>query len=230
MDFDRIEGILNYRFIDRLWLRKALTHPSSDQKKSTNLAYERLEYLGDAVLELAISRELFIMFPEADEGCLTQFRARVVSRSHLAEKAREYGFGAELALSPHEEKNGGREKESILANTFEALIGAVMMDGDYAAARRASLHLLGGDLGRLAESPDTNSKGALQIALQAINGKSPFYETRPASPEDGPLFFSEVFWEGRKLGEGRGASRRKAEAAAAAAALAAQSWKQAEPH
>lgn len=225
MNLQRIEQILHYSFQDVTWLRRALTHPSYDQKRSTNIAYERLEYLGDAVLELVVSRELFILFPKADEGRLTQFRSRVVSRAHLAEKSREYAFGEELALSEHEEKNGGRLKESILANTFESIIGAVMMDGDYAAARRVALRLLNDSIHRLAEAPqDTNSKGELQIALQALNGEAPAYETRPVAPDVDFPFVSTVFWQGRKLGEGSGPTKRKAEAAAAAQALATRPW------
>lgn len=225
MDQERIENILKYRFNDSSWLRKALTHPSHDRRKSTNLAYERLEYLGDAVLELAVSRELFIMFPQSDEGELTKFRARVVSRAHLAQKSREYGFGNELELSDHLVKTGGRETESILANTFETLIGAVMMDGDYASARRTALHLLGDSLRRLAESPqDTNSKGELQIALQAINGEAPVYETMPENPAQTHPFVSTVLWKGIPLGTGKGTSKRRAEVAAAADALARRIW------
>lgn len=225
MDQERIENILRYRFNDPSWLRKALTHPSHDRRKSTNLAYERLEYLGDAVLELVVSRELFIMFPQVDEGELTKFRARVVSRAHLAQKSREYGFGEELELSDHLAKTGGRETESILANTFETLIGAVMMDSDYASARRTSLHLLGDSLRSLAESPqDTNSKGELQIVLQAINGEAPVYETLPENPEQTHPFISTVMWRGMSLGSGKGSSKRRAEAAAAADALARKLW------
>lgn len=226
MNQERVENILRYRFNDPSWLRKALTHPSHDRRKSTNLAYERLEYLGDAVLELVVSRELFIMFPQADEGELTKFRARVVSRAHLAQKSREYGFGEELELSDHLAKTGGRETESILANTFESVIGAVLMDsGDYATARRTSLRLLGDSLRILAESPqDTNSKGELQIALQAINGEAPVYETQPENPEQTHPFVSTVLWRGIPLGTGKGNSKRKAEAAAAADALARKIW------
>lgn len=225
MNLLRIEQILHYSFKDVTWLRRALTHPSCDQKRSTNIAYERLEYLGDAVLELVVSRELFTLFPKADEGRLTQFRSRVVSRAHLAEKSREFGFGEELALSEHEEKNGGRQKESILANTFESIIGAVMMDGDYAVARRTALRLLNESILQLAESPrDTNSKGELQIALQAINGEGPVYETRPVAPDVEFPFVSAVFWQGNKLAEGNGPTKRKAEADAAAHALATRPW------
>lgn len=225
MNLLRIEQILHYSFKDVTWLRRALTHPSCDQKRSTNIAYERLEYLGDAVLELVVSRELFTLFPKADEGRLTQFRSRVVSRAHLAEKSREFGFGEELALSEHEEKNGGRQKESILANTFESIIGAVMMDGDYAVARRTALRLLNESILQLAESPrDTNSKGELQIALQAINGEGPVYETRPVAPDVEFPFVSAVFWQGNKLAEGKGPTKRKAEADAAAHALATRPW------
>lgn len=225
MNLSRLEEILRYEFRDRTWLQRALTHPSCDQRRATNLAYERLEYLGDAVLELVVSRELFILFPKADEGQLTQFRSRVVSRAHLASKSREFGFGKELAISAHEEKNGGRDKESILANTFETIIGAVMMDGDYPAARRVALRLLNESIRQIGESPrDTNSKGELQIVLQAVNGEAPVYKTRPVTPDVEFPFVSSVFWQERHLADGNGPTKRKAEADAAARALASRAW------
>ena len=82
MQTEIVEETLGYKFTDITWLKQALTHPSSDQKKSTNLNYERLEYLGDAVLELVVSRELFSLFPKVDEGELTKLRSGIVSRKH----------------------------------------------------------------------------------------------------------------------------------------------------
>ncbi len=225
MQKEPIEATLGYTFTDENWLRQALTHPSSDQKKSTNLAYERLEYLGDAVLELVVSRELFMRFPKADEGKLTQLRAAIVSRQHLAGLCRELGWGQQLIMSPQLEKSGGRETLSILANTFESVIGAVMMDSNYNAARKVSLHLLAGSLDRAEALTSVNFKGKLLELLQAVNGQAPTYTVESLSGEDNGPFLARAWWNGQEMGSAEGRSKHKAEMAAAANALERQLWK-----
>ncbi len=225
MQKEAIESTLGYTFTDENWLRQALTHPSVDQKKSTNLAYERLEYLGDAVLELVVSRELFTRFPRADEGRLTQLRASVVSRQHLADLCRELGWGQQLIMSPQLEKNGGRETLSILANTFESVVGAVMMDSNYNAARKVSLRLLADSLDKVETvSSSVNSKGKLLELLQAINGQAPTYTVESISGEENGPFRARAWWNGMEMGVAEGRSKHKAEVAAAADALEQQRW------
>ncbi len=224
MQKETIEAALGYTFTDESWLRQALTHPSADQKKSTNLAYERLEYLGDAVLELVVSRELFTLFPKADEGKLTQLRAGIVSRRHLAELCRKLGWGQQLTMSPQLEKSGGRDTLSILANTFESVIGAVMMDSNYNAARKVSLKLLSDSLERAQEFTATNSKGRLLELLQAIDNQPPTYSVESLSGEDNGPFLARAWWNGMEMGSAEGSSKHKAEVAAAADALQRRRW------
>ncbi len=227
MQREPIEASLGYTFTDESWLRQALTHPSSDQKKSTNLAYERLEYLGDAVLELVVSRELISHFPKADEGRLTQLRSAIVSRQHLAGLCRELGWGQQITMSPQLEKSGGRETLSILANTFESVIGAVMMDSNYNAARKVSLRLLADSLERVESVTSTaNTKGKLLELLQALNGQAPTYTVESLSGEDNGPFCAKAWWNGLEIGRAEGRSKHKAEVAAAANALERQLWKQ----
>lgn len=220
MDIAAVEKSLGYEFTDVVWLQQALTHPSSDQKRSTNLHYERLEYLGDAVLELVVSRELFSRYPKADEGQLTKMRSAIVSRSHLATLCEKLGWGEQLTMSPQLEKSGGRKALSILANTFESVIGAVMMDSQYNAARKVSLMLLAESLDNAHNLISVNYKGELLEKLQAINGQGPKYavelvdESRPAGP-----FRARVLWNNMVLGCGEGQSKHKAEMAAAAMTL-----------
>ncbi len=220
MDRAAVEKSLGYVFTDEVWLTQALTHPSSDQKRSTNLNYERLEYLGDAVLELVVSRELFTRYPKADEGLLTKMRSAIVSRAHLAELCAELGWGEHLTMSPQLEKTGGRKAVSILANTFESVIGAVMMDSQYNAARKVSIQLLEKSLDNAHNMIAVNHKGELLETLQAINGMGPRYaielvdESKPAGP-----FRATVFWNEIELGSAEGQSKHKAEMAAAAVAL-----------
>ncbi len=220
MDREVVEKSLDYVFTDEVWLKQALTHPSSDQKRSTNLNYERLEYLGDAVLELVVSRELFSRYPKADEGLLTKMRSAIVSRAHLAELCSRLGWGEQLTMSPQLEKTGGRKAVSVLANTFESVIGAVMMDSNYNAARKVSLHLLEASLNVAQSLISVNYKGELLEVLQAINGLGPKYEVelvdedKPAGP-----FRARVMWNELELGCAEGQSKHKAEMAAAAQAL-----------
>lgn len=215
-----VEKSLGYVFTDEVWLQQALTHPSSDQKRSTNLNYERLEYLGDAVLELVVSRELFTRFPKADEGELTKMRSAIVSRAHLASLCEKLGWGEQLNMSPQLEKTGGRKAVSILANTFESVIGAVMMDSQYNAARKVSLLLLENSLNNVHTLISSNHKGDLLEKLQSINGQGPKYEvelvddSKPAGP-----FLARVIWNDIELGSAEGQSKHKAQMAAAAVAL-----------
>lgn len=227
MQREALEQSLGYVFTDESWLKQAFTHPSSDQKRSTNLAYERLEFLGDAVLELVVSRELFSRFPKADEGLLTKMRAAIVSRQHLSSICERLGWGAHLIMSPQLAKNGGRKALSILANTFESVIGAVMMDSNYNAARKVSLALLAESLDNAQNLLEVNSKGCLLETLQAINCEGPEYIVELVNPEQpaGP-FKATVYWDGKELGHGEGTSKRRAQIAAAANAMELRLWEQ----
>ena len=218
MHKELIESKLGYSFSCAEWLQQALTHPSASRDRAGNLAYERLEYLGDAVLELVVSAELFRLFPEADEGVLTKMRAGIVSRKHLATLAADLGWGEQITMSSQLERSGGRTTLSILANTFESIIGAVMMDSGYEEARRVSLHLLSSSLQDTQPLHGANPKGELQEKLQALSPAAPTYcvEQEPGMP---PSFYATVQWQGHEIGHGRGSSKRKAEVEAAAHAL-----------
>ena len=218
MQKELAESKLDYRFADDSWLSQALTHPSACRDIAGNLAYERLEYLGDAVLELVVSAELFRRFPDASEGVLTKMRAGIVSRRHLAQLAEALGWGEQLTMSSQLEKTGGRLTLSVLANTFESIIGAVMMDGGYDEARRVSLRLLEQSLCAAPELLSDNPKGELQEKLQALNGIGPTYSVQqePGMP---PSFVATAFWGDAPIGRGRASSKHKAEIAAAADAL-----------
>lgn len=225
MQYESVEESLGYKFTDITWLKQALTHPSADQKKSTNLNYERLEYLGDAVLELVVSRELFTLFPKVDEGELTKLRSGIVSRKHLSDLCRELGWCDYLEMSPQLEKSGGKDAVSTLANTFETVIGAVMMDSNYNAARKVSLRLLQNSLEHAQELKDVNYKGALLETLQAVDGTGPVYDVQPVSSEQpaGP-FCARVLWRGQEIGRGEGPSKHRAQVAAARSALEQRVW------
>lgn len=218
MEKQLIESKLGYAFTHDEWLQQAFTHPSSGGGRAANIAYERLEYLGDAVLELVVSVELLRLFPEADEGLLSKMRAGIVSRKHLAELAAELGWGEQLTMSSQLERSGGRSTLSILANTFESVIGAVMSDADYETARGVSLRLLEKSLNSAGQLLSTNPKGELQEMLQSLSAESPTYRAEQA-PGMPPVFTAEALWKGQVIGTGSGSSKHKAEIAAAADAL-----------
>ena len=225
MNTDIIEESLGYKFTDIAWLKQALTHPSSDQKRSTNLAYERLEYLGDAVLELVVSRELFSLFPKVDEGELTKLRSGIVSRKHLADLCKELGWCEQLVMSPQLIKAGGRESVSTMANTFESVIGAVMMDSNYNAARKVAMRLLEHSLQHASEFKDVNYKGSLLEVLQAVDGTGPSYDVKPVDEAQpaGP-FVARVLWHDREIGCATGQSKHRAQVSAAQKALEMKLW------
>lgn len=225
MQYEMVEESLGYKFTDITWLKQALTHPSADQKKSTNLNYERLEYLGDAVLELVVSRELISLFPKVDEGELTKLRSGIVSRKHLSDLCRELGWCDYLQMSPQLLKVGGRDSVSTLANTFESVIGAVMMDSNYNAARKVVLRLLKDSLEQAESLKDVNYKGSLLEVLQAVDGTGPVYDVIPVDEAQpaGP-FHARVLWHDNEIGCGQGQSKHRAQVAAAKDALARRLW------
>lgn len=219
---ETLEERLGHRFRNRQLLSTALTHPSvcheSQRPQEHN---QRLEFLGDSVLELVLTAELFTRFPELGEGGLTKARAQLVNRRSLAECSRRLGVGHHLVLSKGEEKNGGRERVSTLADAFEALIGAVFLDGGFETARRVILQQFAARLAPQTHAPlIENPKGELQELLQAHSSEPPRYELRSVSgPDHDRIFECAVFHASQELGRGTGKSKKAAESSAALAAL-----------
>ena len=223
---------LGYTFRDEGLLRLALTHPSvaheagpppggDDEAQRRPAHNQRLEFLGDAVLQLVLTHELYEKFPAFDEGPLTKARAKLVNRRTLGEHARVLGLGAHMILSRGEEMHGGRERASALADTFEALLGAIFLDGGYEVAREFILREFGADFGKLNVLPTIeNPKGELQELLQARSPQAPEYHVISATgPDHDRLFECTVQHEGVELARGSGKSKKAAESDAALAAL-----------
>ena len=228
-----LEIRLGYKFRNTLLLAEALTHPSLGfETKQPHFDNQRLEFLGDAVLQLVFTEHLFQIFPAAAEGQLTKLRARLVSREGLKDRAAELGLGPFIMMGRGEEATGGRKRASILANTFEALIGAMYLDGGFEVARQFALREADQVLQDILKNPDeANPKGELQELLQAISPRSPTYEiTTESGPDHERAFEAKVCWEGLDLGFGRGKSKKQAEADAARQALAARRWEQVPGH
>lgn len=212
---------LGHRFRDPSLLTRALTHrsfgPGSGEPASDG---ERLEFLGDAMLGFVVAEWLFRRLPDAREGELTRRKQEVVRRDTLERAARRLGLGSRLRLGPGEEATGGREKASLLADAFEAVLGAVTLDGGVRAARAFVLRHLGEDLKAALGGAALDSKTALQEHAQVRWHRTPTYRiVDAAGPAHARAFTSEVLVAGRVLGVGTGPTRKQAEQQAARAAL-----------
>jgi ribonuclease-3 len=221
-DFDSLQREIQYQFRDTGLLRQALTHPSVAHEQGRLVQHnQRLEFLGDSVLGVVLTRELYEKFPEVSEGPLTKARAQMINRRTLAEQARQIALQNYLILSRGEEANLGRSRASALADAFEALIGAVFLDGGFEEARGFVLRSFHRAFGELTAIPTLdNPKGELQEILQAKSPDAPSYEVVHASGPDHDRDFECVVWhEGIALGRGLGKSKKAAESEAAIAAL-----------
>jgi ribonuclease-3 len=222
-----LEEQIGYKFRNSLLLAEALTHPSvGHETQRHNFNNQRLEFLGDAILQLVITEYLYQHFSAEAEGQLTKLRSRLVSRETLRIRAEALDLGQYLMIGRGEEASGGRRRASTLADAYEALIGAVYLDSDLETARKFILAQSKPDLEDVAATPtDINPKGHLQELLQSISPRSPSYELLSESgPEHNKTFVVKCLWEGMTLGQGSGRSKKQAETAAAADAMKKKVW------
>jgi ribonuclease III len=226
-DLDEFQRRLGHVFTDPELLRQALTHASFGHEQRQHLPdNQRLEFLGDAVLQLTVTEELYRRFPALPEGRLTSLRAQLVNRHHLQAVALGLGLGDHLILGRGEENSQGRKRGSILADAVEAILGAVFLEAGWPGARVIILRLLEPSIDSLAGESGgqstANPKGCLQEKLQAEGELPPMYrclsETGPAHAR---IYEVVVEWQGRELGRGHGASKKEAEIRAAEVALGA---------
>lgn len=225
---ERLEAAIGYRFADKALLRRAMTHSShsneTGEKNHHLLCNERLEFLGDSVLSIAVSRYLYATYPQEGEGVLTNMRKDVVCAEALARYARAIGIGDCLLLGKGEAQTGGCDKENILADAFEALLAAIYLDaGDRAMAIIDAflLPLVEKDLSDLiSKGIDGDYKTPLQQLVQQTEGDVLEYVLiRSEGPDHRKTFEVEVRVNSNPCGRGVGTSKRKAEQAAAKAAL-----------
>jgi len=218
----KLQQRIGYTFRDEALLRLALTHPSvSADRGALYHNNQRLEFLGDAVLQLVLSEELYRKFPRVGEGLLTKTRAELVNRDTLAQQSRAIGLQRLIQLSKGEEQNQGRERPSILADAYEAFVGAVFLDGGYPAAHGMVLRQFADRL-EIMDTPTAlrNPKGELQELLQALSPEHPQYEVvRVSGPDHDREFECAVLYRGQVIGRGVGKSKKAAESNAAAEAL-----------
>lgn len=228
MDFSKFEETAGVDFNDKALLKQAFTHRSYiNENRSSGLEHnERLEFLGDAVLELVTTDFLYKKFPEMDEGQLTSLRSALVNADTCALVAQKLGANDFLLLSRGEAKDIGRARQYILANTLEALIGAVYLDQGYDAARNFILNhvtTLADDI--IEKGTWIDAKSLFQEKTQEHLGVTPTYKTiRESGPDHDKRFTVGVYAGNDLLGEGEGKSKQDAEQEAARSALAKKGW------
>ena len=218
-----LERGLGLSFKNRELLRQALTHGSyvNEHPGESAGSNERMEFLGDAVIDLVVAQELYRRYPDLDEGRLTQLRSEVVRGETLAQVARRLGVGPQLLLGQGEASSGGEDRDSNLAGALEALMGAVLLDRGYRSARSCVLRILRPELRRIrSEGASQDPKSRLQELAHRQGLGSPKYEVlREEGLEQLRRFVVRVSVGGEPAGEGKGRRKVDAEAAAAEAAL-----------
>jgi ribonuclease-3 len=216
-----IEKRLGYKFRDRGLLELALTHRSHANERGANTNYERLEFLGDAILGAVAAEWLYRRFPDKPEGELSRWKSRLVSARSLGREAARLGIGAALRIGVGEERSGGRAKLSLLADSLEAVFGAVYLDGGHHAAGDLIAGVLESALAASGEV-DADAKTALQERAQARGWQLPEYRLiLEEGPDHQKVFTIECWLRGERAGTGVGESKKIAEQRAASAALAA---------
>ncbi len=220
IDYKMLEEKLGYAFRDFGLLETALTHRSyvNESRKDRIHNNERLEFLGDAVLDLVVARNLMDYFPAADEGALSRARASLVSEKSLARIARDVDLGSMLRLGKGEALSGGRGKDSLLADAFEAVIAAVYLDGGFRAAFHSVTALMGESMKTVMQGEfDHDPKSCLQERLQADFSTVPCYRmVEEKGPEHKKSFTVELYVWNYCLGRGQGKTKKEAEQKAAA--------------
>ena len=209
---------LGVDFINLNHLDVALTHTSYAKEKGRNVKHnERLEFLGDAVLELSVSTYLFKHFPQMPEGILTKTRASIVCSATLSKLARHLGFGSLLLLGRGEEQNGGRERVSILEDAFEAVIGAIYIDRGWETARDYVWQRFAEEFSDIEQGSEIKDyKSMLQELVQKNPAGQIAYELVSATgPDHAKTFEMAAFVDGKKMGVGIGHSKKEAEQQAA---------------
>jgi ribonuclease III len=214
-----VERLLGREFSDRALLAQALSHRSWCAEAGGQPSNERLEFLGDAVLGLVVAEHCFTNYPELEEGSLAKVRAAVVNTAVLAQVGGQLGLGEAVRLGRGEDSSGGRHKPSILANTVEALIGAVYLDGGWAAAQSFIMGLLEERIAEAAAGPGSEDfKTRLQEAVAKGGQELPRYDVVGSGPDHARRYTAQVFVAGEEMGVGVGRSKKDAEQAAARAA------------
>lgn len=207
-----IEKILGYSFKKPHLLERALTHSSFASQNNIRYSYERLEFLGDAVLQLVVSDYLFKTHLHLNEGTLTKYRTILVNGSYLSECATRLDLGRWILLSKSSRHGGQRDNDSIMADVIESLIAAIYIDGGYEpAARWVKTHVIAGKSDYAEELSSFNHKGQLAEKCQRLKMGNPVYEvTKTTGPDHDPIYMIQVSIDGAIVGFGEGRNKKEA--------------------
>ena len=210
-----VEAAVGYTFTDRALLKRSLVHRSYLAEQAVPRSYERLEFLGDAVLQLAVTRYIFDEYADMSEGEMAKLRAAVVNERVLAGIARSWSVGEAVLLGRGEELTGGRDKDSILSDACEAVVGAVYLEAGFETATELVLEHWSDLINERASAPGkADYKTRLQEHL-ARRGLRPEYSISEEGPEHSKRFRAAVIVDGEPLGVGEGSSKKRAEQEAA---------------
>ena len=212
-------ALLGYEFTDTSLLEKALTHRSWTAENPNGEHNERMEFLGDAVLQLSVTQYLYENFPELSEGQMAKVRASCVSGAQLAEVAHELGLGRLVRMGTGEAASGGRKKQSILADAMEAVLAAVYLDSDIQRARSVVLEHWAKIVDAKAKDPGRRDYKTRYQEVLAAKGLRPEYDVVGSGPDHQKHFVATLMVEGAVVGVGEGRSKKEAQQAAARAAL-----------
>ncbi|MBI2610839.1 ribonuclease III [Candidatus Kaiserbacteria bacterium] len=228
MDFTQFEKKIGHHFRNQRLLEQAFTHRSylNENRELGRDHNERLEFLGDAVLELAVTEFLYAKYPDKPEGDLTAYRAALVNTQSISDAATKLGMNEYLLLSRGEARDTGRARQIILANAFEALIGALYLDGGYPTAQRFIADQVFHKADEVvAKRLWQDAKSRLQEASQDLLGITPKYELLDQSgPDHDKRFVVGAYIGAERVATGEGRSKQEAEQSAAQRALAAKGW------
>jgi ribonuclease-3 len=220
--FAELEGALGYKFKNRRLLRDALVHRSylpelSPSERAAVKSNERTEFLGDAVLSLVVNHSLYVKYPDKSEGELTKIKSVIVSKNILAHYARKIRLGSHILLSENALRAGVDDADSVLADTLEAVFGALFLDGGFEAADSCISRIMLRDLNEIIYNEENvNFKSLLQEYIQALHKTFPHYRVLGTTgPDHDKQFDVEVSVGGRILGKGRGRTKKQAEQEAA---------------
>ncbi len=208
---------IRYEFKDKKLLELALTHISlaNDTRTESN---QRLEFLGDSVLSYIIANEIYKMYPKCDEGELTRIRASLVCEKTLAELSRELDLGGALKFGRSEAMSGGNKKDSVLADAFEAILGAIFLDSGIEVAKKWALDIFGERIANISVIAEINYKSELQMYFQKRDKGNEVVQYRlkdKKGPDHDPEFWVEAIYKGETIGAGNGKNRKVAEQNAA---------------
>jgi len=217
----QLQQTIGYEFRDPALLREAMTHKSYAAEWNVKYDNQRLEFFGDAVVELVLTRHLYFRYPDLQEGDLTKIRSAVVNQDSLALLARRIELGNYIQFGRGEIDSRGGDRDSTVSDAFEALAGAIYLDGGYEAAEKFILQIFHACIPEPLEMLNTlNPKGMLQEYTQAGSGHAPSYQILNVSgPQHEPCYEVAVFLDGELLGTGKAQNRKSAEQAAALQAL-----------